>query len=98
MQDFAGITPKRSRMALDLPVRAPVQPGAGDDRRRGRGRVERVRLGEPEERPGIVVRSSSDWIRKPDGGWTRGEVKQTRVLNLNHDRTLKCIFKGAASG
>ena len=46
---------------------------------------------------GIVMRSSSDWIRKPDGGWTRGEVKQTRGLNLNLNRTLKCIFKGAAT-
>jgi transposase len=46
---------------------------------------------------GIVMRSSSDWIRKPDGGWMRGDVKQTRGLNLNHNHTLKCIFKGAAT-
>ena len=25
---------------------------------------------------GIVMRSSSDWVRKPDGGWARAEVKQ----------------------
>jgi hypothetical protein len=47
--------------------------------------------------PGIVMRSSSDWVRTPDGRWTRGEVQQTRGLNLNHNHTLKCIFKGAAT-
>jgi transposase len=46
---------------------------------------------------GIVMRSSSDWIRKQDGGWTRAQVKQTRGLNLNHNHTLKNIFKGAAT-
>jgi transposase len=46
---------------------------------------------------GIVMRSSSDWIRKPDGGWVRSEVQQTRGLNLNHNHTLKTIFKGAAT-
>jgi transposase len=46
---------------------------------------------------GIVMRSSSDWVRKPDGGWARGEVQKTRGLNLNHNPTLKCIFKGAAT-
>jgi hypothetical protein len=43
------------------------------------------------------MRSSSDWVRTPDGRWTRGEVQQTRGLNLNHNHTLKCIFKGAAT-
>jgi transposase len=46
---------------------------------------------------GIVMRSTSDWIRKPDGGWTRSEMNQTRGLNWNHNPTLKCIFKGAAT-
>ena len=46
---------------------------------------------------GIVMRSSSDWIRTKDGGWTRAEVQKTRGLNLNHNHTLKHIFKGAAT-
>jgi transposase len=46
---------------------------------------------------GIVMRSSSDWVRKPDGGWARAEVKQTRGLNVNHNSTLKSVFKGAAT-
>jgi transposase len=46
---------------------------------------------------GIVMRSSSDWIRNKDGGWTRTEVQKTRGLNLNHNHTLKNIFKGAAT-
>lgn len=46
---------------------------------------------------GIVMRSSSDWVRKLDGGWARAQVKQTRGLNLNHNRALKHIFKGAAT-
>jgi len=45
---------------------------------------------------GIVMRSSSDWVRKSDGGWARAQVQQTRGLNLNHNHTLKNIFKGAA--
>jgi transposase len=47
---------------------------------------------------GIVMRSSSDWVREKAGGpWQRKEVKQTRGLNLNHNHTLKAIFKGAAT-
>jgi len=46
---------------------------------------------------GIVMRSSSDWVRTKDGGWTRANVQQTRGLNLNHNHTLKNIFKGAAT-
>jgi transposase len=47
---------------------------------------------------GIVMRSSSDWVRPKDGGsWVRAEVQQTRGLNRNHNRTLKSIFKGAAT-
>ena len=46
---------------------------------------------------GIVMRSSSDWVRKTDGGWARATVQQTRGLNMNHNHTLKAIFKGAAT-
>ncbi|XXX80279.1 transposase [Sorangium sp. So ce134] len=46
---------------------------------------------------GIVMRSTSDWARKPDGGWVRVEVQKTRGLNLNHNHTLKHVFKGAAT-
>ena len=45
---------------------------------------------------GIVMRSSSDWVRV-DGRWIRGDVAKTRGLNRNHNRTLKWIFKGAAT-
>jgi len=45
---------------------------------------------------GIVMRSSSDWVQKDGGGWTRAEVQQTRGLNMAHNHTLKNIFKGAA--
>ncbi len=45
---------------------------------------------------GIVMRSSSDWVRV-DGGWERGQVAKTRGLNRNHNPTLKAIFKGAAT-
>lgn len=45
----------------------------------------------------IVMRSSSDWVRDKDGGWRRAKVAQTRGLNFNHNHTLKCIFKGAAT-
>lgn len=43
------------------------------------------------------MRSSSDWVRKPEGGWARAEVKQTRGLNKSHNQTLKTLFKGAAT-
>ncbi len=46
---------------------------------------------------GIVMRSSSDWVQTKDGGWTRANVQKTRGLNLNHNHTLKDIFKGAAT-
>jgi hypothetical protein len=46
---------------------------------------------------GIVMRSSSDWVRKGDGGWARSDVQRTCGLNLNHNHTLKNIFKGAAT-
>jgi transposase len=46
---------------------------------------------------GIVMRSTSDWVRTKDGGWSRAEVQKTRGLNLNHNHLLKNIFKGAAT-
>jgi len=45
---------------------------------------------------GIVLRSSSDWVRTEGGGWARANVQRTRGLNRNHNARLKCIFKGAA--
>jgi transposase len=45
----------------------------------------------------IVTRSSSDWVKGKDGGWSRQTVQQTRGLNRTHNGTLKCIFKGAAT-
>jgi transposase len=45
---------------------------------------------------GIVMRSSSDWVRTEGGGWSRANVQKTRGLNLTHNHTLKNIFKGAA--
>ena len=46
---------------------------------------------------GIVMRSSSDWVRKAVGGWARAAVQQSRGLNRDHNHTLKNIFKGAAT-
>jgi transposase len=45
---------------------------------------------------GIVMRSSSDWVRDQDR-WVRARVVQTRGLNFNHNHLLKAIFKGAAT-
>ena len=45
---------------------------------------------------GIVMRSSSDWVQER-GCWQRSEVVQTRGLNRDFNRTLKSIFKGAAT-
>jgi len=46
---------------------------------------------------GIVMRSSSDWVRTQSGEWVKVPVQQTRGLNRNSNRTLKGIFKGAAT-
>lgn len=46
---------------------------------------------------GVVMRSSSDWIRSADGAWLHGQVQQTRGLTRFHNHTLKDIFKGAAT-
>jgi transposase len=45
---------------------------------------------------GVVTRSSADWVRL-NGEWVRARVAQTRGLNFNYNRTLKMIFKGAAT-
>ena len=42
------------------------------------------------------MRSSSDWVRTPDGRWVRAPVQQTRGLTRQHNHDLKDLFKGAA--
>ena len=44
----------------------------------------------------IVMRSSSDWVRGPQGDWLRSKVRQPRGLNRNRQPVLKSVFKGAA--
>jgi len=46
---------------------------------------------------GIVMRSSSDWVRTQSGEWVKAQVQQTRGLTRNANRMLKGIFKGAAT-
>jgi transposase len=46
---------------------------------------------------GIVMRSSSDWVRTGEGGWIRAPVRQTRGLSRQYNHVLKDIFKGAAT-
>ena len=46
---------------------------------------------------GVVTRSSSDYVRGPDGHWKRQAVQQTRGLNRNRNATLKAVFTGAAA-
>lgn len=45
---------------------------------------------------GVVTRSSADWVQVKDK-WKRARVPLTRGLNRNFNRTLKSIFKGAAT-
>ena len=45
----------------------------------------------------IVMRSSSDWVRTPDGRWVRAQVQLTRGLTRQHNHDLKDVFKGAAT-
>lgn len=45
---------------------------------------------------GIVMRSSSDWVRSREGQWTRAPTMQPRGLSIAFNRTLKNIYKGAA--
>lgn len=44
---------------------------------------------------GIVMQSSSDWVRAADG-WSRAQLHKTRGLNKQCNRRLKYIFKQAA--
>ncbi len=46
---------------------------------------------------GVVMRSSSDWVRMQDGQWAKAAIQKTRGLNRNFNRPLKHIFKGAAT-
>ncbi len=46
---------------------------------------------------GIVMRSSSDWVRTQNGEWIKASIQKTRGLNRNFNRSLKHIFKGAAT-
>jgi len=46
---------------------------------------------------GIVMRSSSDWVRTERGSWVRAETQQTRGLTRRYNHRLKQIFKGAAT-
>jgi transposase len=44
----------------------------------------------------IVTRSTSDWVRT-QGHWRRAPVIQTRGLTREYNKTLKWLFKGAAT-
>ncbi len=46
---------------------------------------------------GIVMRSSSDWVRAQNGEWIKASIQKTRGLNRNFNRSLKHVFKGAAT-
>ncbi len=46
---------------------------------------------------GIVMRSSSDWVRAQNGEWIKSPTQKTRGLNRNFNRSLKNVFKGAAT-
>jgi transposase len=46
---------------------------------------------------GLVMRSSSDWMKDDKGKWARATVNKTRGLNVNHNHLLKNVFKGAAT-
>ena len=46
---------------------------------------------------GVVMRSSSDWVRDPSGRWVKVPVQQTRGPNRNFNHTLKRVFKDAAT-
>lgn len=45
---------------------------------------------------GVVIRTSSDWVQV-DGRWLRAPVLRTRGLNRTCNRSLKALFKGAAT-
>ena len=46
---------------------------------------------------GVVMRTSSDWVRSRSGQWVKAPVQRTRGLNRTFNHTLKRIFKGAAT-
>lgn len=46
---------------------------------------------------GIVMRSSSDWVRGVDNKWVRAKVATTRGLNFNHNHLAKHVLKAAAT-
>ena len=46
---------------------------------------------------GVVMRSSSDWVKGPHGKWMRVETQQTRGLTRQYNAVLKWVFKGAAT-
>ena len=46
---------------------------------------------------GVVMRSSSDWVRDSRGQWVWAAVQQTRGLTRRFNRPLKAVFKGAAT-
>jgi transposase len=46
---------------------------------------------------GIVMRSSSDYVRDSRGRWVHANIQTTRGLNLNRNALLKHVFKGAAT-
>lgn len=45
---------------------------------------------------GVVTHTSGEWVQV-DGQWVKARVPKTRGLNFNFHRTLKYIFKGAAT-
>jgi hypothetical protein len=94
---------KGSASPCDQPVARDVSrtwsdPRGADDADRG------VADAVPNQATVLVVLRSGDRDalvvglgRNKDGGWARAEVKKTRGLNLNHNHTLKYVFKGAAT-
>lgn len=46
---------------------------------------------------GIVLRSSSDWVRGKDNRWMRAQIATSRGLNFNHNRLAKHLLKAAAT-
>ena len=45
---------------------------------------------------GVITRSSADWVQS-EHGWQRASVLRTRGLNRACNRSLKTLFKGAAT-
>ena len=98
-EGVAGGSTQASRVACAEDV-----PGSGSDPDgvAPAGGGDAVPVPEPEQilaycGLGVVMRSSSDWVRGPGGRWVREPVQQTRGLNRNFNHTLKRVFKGAAT-